>query len=51
MLKIRDGLDLKELEKYRFIYNSGINGYTRLVDEKDIIKKQCFVYIASGIIL
>lgn len=49
MLKIKDNVGLKELEKYGFIYNSGINGYTRLVDKKDIIKKQCFVYIASGI--
>ena len=49
MLRIKDNLDLKELKKYKFIYNSGINGYTRLVDEKNIIKKQCFVYIASGI--
>lgn len=49
MLKIKDNVDLKELEKYGFIYNQETNGYTRLVDEKDTIKKQCFVYIASGI--
>lgn len=49
MLKIRDEVDLKELEKYGFVYNQEINGYTRLVDKNDVIKKQCFVYIASGI--
>lgn len=49
MLKIKDNIDLKELEKFEFVYNQEINGYTRLVDKNDAIKKQCFVYIASGI--
>lgn len=45
MLKIKDNIDLKELEKFEFVYNQEINGYTRLVDKNDIIKKQCLVYI------
>ena len=49
MLKIKDNVDLKELETFGFIYNQEINGYNRLVDKNDCIKKQCFVYIASGI--
>lgn len=49
MRKIKDNIDLKELEKFEFVYNQEINGYTRLVDKNDAIKKQCFVYIASGI--
>ena len=49
MLKIKDNVDLKELEKFEFVYNQEINGYTRLVDKNDVIKKQCFVYIASEI--
>lgn len=49
MLKIKDNVDLKELEMFEFIYNQEVNGYTRLVDKNDAIKKQCFVYIASGV--
>lgn len=45
MLKIKDGIDLKELEKFGFIKN-GFN-YTRLVDENDPIKKQCLVIIPT----
>ena len=49
MLKIKDNIDLKELEKFGFEYNNMLNGYTRLVDKEDAIKKQCFVYVATGI--
>lgn len=46
MLKIKDNVDLKELEKYEFIKDFSGNSYTRLVDKKDEIKKQCFVYFS-----
>ena len=40
MLKIKDNADLKELEKLGFIKNFTGNGYMRLVDEEDEIKKK-----------
>ena len=46
MLKIKDNVDLKELEKYGFEKDFSGNGYTRLVDKEDKIKKQCFVYFS-----
>ena len=49
MLKIKNNVDLKELEKYGFEYNVEICSYNRLVDEKDSIKKQCFVSVVSKI--
>ena len=49
MLKIRDNVDLKELENFGFKYYAEIGAYIRLVDEKDTIKKQCFVSVVSKI--
>ena len=46
MLKIKDNVGLKELEKYGFIKDFSGNSYTRLVDKEDKIKKQCFVYFS-----
>lgn len=49
MLKIKDNVDLKKLENFGFKYYAEIGAYTRLVDEKDTIKKQCFVSVVSKI--
>ena len=49
MLKIKDNVDLKELEKFGFRYNEETCAYTRLVDKNNIIKKQCFVSVVSKI--
>ena len=46
MLRIKDNVDLKELEKYGFIKDFSGNSYTRLVDKEDRIKKQCFIYFS-----
>ena len=46
MLKVKDNVSLKELEKYGFIKHFSENSYTRLVDKEDTIKKQCFVYFS-----
>lgn len=49
MLKIKDNVDLKELENFGFKYYAEICAYVRLIDEKDTIKKQCFVSVVSKI--
>lgn len=35
MLKIRDDIDLKELEKFGFVYRKHYKNYTKLHNEKD----------------
>lgn len=32
MLKIKDNVDLKELEKYGFRYDRGLNKYTKMIN-------------------
>ena len=32
MLKIKDNIDLKELEKYGFIFDRTLNKYTKVID-------------------
>lgn len=49
MLKIKDDVDLKKLEKFGFEYNVETCAYSRLVDETDSIKKQCFVSVVNKI--
>lgn len=46
MLKIKDNIDLKELENRGF-KSDGMSGYVRVFDDGDPIKKQCFVYVGT----
>ena len=47
MYKVKDDIDLKELENFGFKKDYSGNGYTRLLDENDNLKKLCFVYCSS----
>lgn len=47
MYKVKDDIDLKELEKFGFKKDYSGNGYTRILDENDNLKRLCFVYFCS----
>ena len=44
-LKMKDNVDLKELEKFGFIKDFSGNGYTRIIDKGEITK-QCYIYFS-----
>lgn len=48
MYKIKDDVDLRELEKYEFIPKANHNNFLRMI-EKDGEATPCFVYISTNI--
>lgn len=49
MLKIKDNVDLKELEKFGFEYNPDTYSYFRILDKNDSVLCQCFISIITKI--